>query len=317
MTNKSGDAGEGKPTEGDVQKSFMEDFEQAIASYAQAVEAGKAEEAQGAAMQALALAAEEAQCHPTPSLVLQAEAADCENKRDWAGAEAAYRKVLPLEEATGKHACIAKAQMDLARLLRLTGRLEEAAQFAASASSSARQAEMFPVLVMALENQASCALARQELKVALMAATESLQVIEPGKLYDSMRARALITHAKCLVAKGDVAGAESKLAASWDLLQRQGVNRNLPGPIFALANWWEIKSQVLEQRGEVEGAREAINQSIDRRRQNESPYAIWLLVRALERRAELSRQLGDLSQAERAMAEASSLREDLRLPVDS
>jgi len=111
---------------------------------------------------------------------------------------------------------------------------------------------------MALENEISCALARQEPKVALMAATESVQVIEPGKLYDSMRARSLITHAKCLAAMGDVAEVESRLAASWDLLQGPGACRNLPGPIFALANWWEVKSQVLEQRGEIEDAREAL-----------------------------------------------------------
>jgi tetratricopeptide (TPR) repeat protein len=314
MSNDSREPGEPSP-ESDAQKSRMTNFEQTIASYAQALEAGKTEEAQGAAMQALALAAEEAQCHPTPTMTLQAEAADCERKRDWAGAEAAYRKVVLLEEATGQHGLIAKAQVDLSRLLRLLGRLEEATQVAASATASARQAPIFPVQVMALENEVSCALATEEPQAALRAATEMVEVIEPDKLYDSMRARALVTQAKCLVATGDLAGAESRLAASWDLLQGPGVIQGLPGPTFVLANWWDIKSQLLEQQGELEAAREAMVESIDRRRRNEGPYAAFLLIGALERSALLLRQAGDLDQADRALAEANSLRGDLRLPV--
>jgi tetratricopeptide (TPR) repeat protein len=186
---------------------------------------------------------------------------------------------------------------------------------AASATAAARQAEMFPILVLALENEISCALARQEPQAALTAAIEMVQVIEPGKLYDSMRARALTSHARCLAATGDLAEAESRLAASWDLLQASGICQNLPGPIFALANWWEVKSQVLEQQGKIEDAREALTHSINYRRQNDSPYAVFLLIRTQEKSAALSQRAGDLTQAERAAAEANSLWKDLRLAV--
>jgi tetratricopeptide (TPR) repeat protein len=315
MSDDRRDLGEALPQDSQAQQPFMKEFEQAIASYAQATEAGKAEEALGSAFQALALAAEEAQRHPTPSLMLKAEAAECESKRDWVGAEAAYRKVLAVEQAAGKHGLIAKAQMDLSRLVRLLGRLEEASEIAASATASARQAEIFPLLVMALENEISCALATQESKVALMAATESVQVIEPGRIYDSLRARGLTNQARCLVATGDLAEAESSLAASWDLLQAPGTCPSMPGPNSATANWWEVKGQVLERQGKIEDAREALTHSIDYRRQNDSPYAVVLLIRALERFAELSQRTGNLTQADRAAAEVKSLREDLRLPI--
>ncbi len=317
MSNDAREPGKATPSEDEGQQSFMKEFEQLVTSFAQAVEAGKSEAAQGAAMEALVLAAEEAERHPTPSLVLKQEAAECESKRDWAGAEAGYRKVLALEEATGNQGLIAKAQMDLSRLLRLIGRLEEASQVAASATASARKPGIFPVLVMALENEVACALARKEPQAALVSAAEMVQVIEPGKVYDSMRARALIHHGRCLVAIDDVAGAESRLVTSWELLQGPGITRNLPGPTFALANWWEVKSQVLELQGDIEAAREANAQSLVYRCQNESPYGIVLLIRALEKSAEFSQRAGDLAQAERAFAEANSLREDLQLPACS
>ena len=152
MSDKPLDKGVGTSSEGEAQKSFMKDFEQAINSYAQAVEAGKPQEAVGAAIQALALAAEEAQSHPTPSLVLKQEA---------------------------------------------------------------------------------------------------------------------------------------------------------------------VKSRVLEQRGAIEKALAAIAQSIDPRRQNDSPYAVVALARALEKSAELLHRAGDLAQAERAASEARCLRDDLRLPSRS
>ncbi len=307
--------GDRTPEHSDAEKAFLKDFEQAIASYAQAVEAGKAEEAQAAALEALALAADKAERHPTPGSVLGEEAAECKRKRDWVGAEAAYRKLLLLEEVTGTHALRAKAQMDLSGLLRLMGRLEEASQIAALATAAARQADMFPLLVTTLENEISCALARREPRTALAAAIEMVQVIEPRKLYDSMRARALTAYARCLVATGEVAEAESRLAASWELLQGPDTGLNLFAPIFALANWWEVKSQVLEQRGNIEKAREALARCIDYRRRNDGPHAVFRLIRALERSAELSQRAGDLAQAEQAVAEAKSLREGLRLPA--
>jgi len=298
--------------QGDVEELLMKAFEQAIASYAEAQEAGRIEEARGAAFEAFRLAAEEAERHPTPSLRLQLEAGACEDGRDWAGAEAAYRAVLRLEEEAGKPMPLALAHLHLSKLLRLVGRLEEAGQSAAAGSACGRAGEGFVVLAMALENEIACALDRGDTAAALLAGREIVQAIEPGKLYSLIRGRAMIALARCLVAAADVAGAESRLAEGWEWLE--GVDRSLPGPIAALAAWWEVKSAVLEQQGHLEKAREAMSESIDYRRYRGEPYGIFALMRGLEKSAELAGRAGERAQAERAMAEALALREELRFP---
>ena len=302
------------PGEPDELAEVLPGLKNAVTSYASAVREGRAEDAQAAAMKALFLAAEEAQRNPSASMKFTVKAAECERNHDWAGAEAAYRKVLRRQEAAGNPGMIAKARIDLSKLLRLTGKMGEASEFAASATDAARRADMFPVLAMALENEIACALGRQQPEEALAAAREALEVIESDKVFDSMRARALISCAKCLAAMGDAEGAESKLASSWDLLQQPGVCHALPGVNFALDNWWEAKSQILEQKGEMESAQQAISESINRRRKGDSPYAIRLLIGALEKSAALSRRAGAAIQAGHAQVQADALREELRLP---
>ena len=294
---------------------FVKQFEEAIASYARAVEAGHTEQAEAAALHAMTLAAGEAERNPTPSLQLKREAAECENRRDWVGAEAAYRKVLPLEEATGNFGLLAKPQMDLAGLLRCLGRVDEAWDFALAATDSARRCDLFPVLVMALECQASCALAKNDPATALAAASEAVQLIEPGKLYDHMRARVLVRRARCLLAVADLPAAETDLAASWKLLHDSKAPGSFPGPKFTLSLWWEVKSRVLEKQGNLQDACEAIRHCAELRRQLQSPNVTFALVETLERLARLSSSSGATAEAESAQAEAEALRAYLRLPA--
>ncbi len=316
MANDSEIPAEGQTAAPAAQNAeFMKEFERTIAAYGQAIEAGNVQAAEGAAIQALMLAGAEALRNPTPALQLKQEAGECESRRDWAGAEAAYRKVLVLEEASGILGPIAKAQMDLARLLRRVGRLDEAWQFAQAATGSARRANVFPVLVMALEGEVACALAKGENQTALAAASEAVQVIEPGKIYNSMRARAWVTRARCRLANGDSAGAESDLAASWELMPATTVFRSMPGPLVLLGSWWEVKGLVLERQGDLPSAREAITKAIEYRRRLEDPYAAFALKEALERLGELAKKTGDLAGCEGALAEADSLRSNLRLPL--
>jgi len=317
LPNMSNDANDSKPTEpvpGTApDPGFMKEFEKTIESYAKAIADDRPEDAQNAALQALFMAGEEARRNPTPSLQLKEEAGQCEERGDWAEAETAYRKVMALEESSGKWAMIAKAEMDLYRLLRLVGRLDEAWEFACRATASARRAEMFPVLVMALECQVRCALDRGDPAGALAAASEAVQIIEPGKLFDQMRARALAGRAMCCLANGEPAAAESDLASSWELLQTRSGTAVLPGPILTLASWWEVKSQLEEQRGNSEGAREAMTRALEYLRQLHGPYALFAIARALGRLATLLNQAGDSFAAERAANEAAAIRRDLRL----
>lgn len=294
---------------------FIQEFEKVIQSYAEAVTDDKPEEAQNAAMQALLMAGEEALKNPTPSLLLKQEAGDYENKGDWAGAEAAYRKVVVLEESSGNFGMIAKAQMDLSRLLRLLGRLDEAWRFACQATTSARHTEIFPVLLMALSNESLCALDRGDYAGALKTAAEGVQVIEPGKIYEQMSAKALITRARCLLATGDPAGADLDLASSWEKLKARFGSALMPGPLLALANWWEVKSQLEEKRANMEGAREAMARAIGYLRRMQGPYALFALARTLERVSALSSSGGESIEAERASSEAKAIRRDLHLPL--
>jgi len=290
----------------------MKEFEKVIGSWAEATSAGKTQEANTVAMQVWLMAAEEALKNPTPSLLLQQEADDLEHKGDWSGAEEVRRKILVLDEACGDFG--AKAKLDLCRLLRVVGREDEAWQFAVAATASARRADMFPLVYMALENEARCALDRATLPEALAAASEAVQVIEPGKLSELMRASALITLARCLLAANDSAGAELQLLLSWELLkERSSDGMLLPGPIRALANWWEVKSQRAERQGDLGGARAAIARTIEFRRMNQGPYGFWALARALERLGEISRATGDFAGEELVLSEAQSIRKDLKL----
>ena len=290
----------------------MKEFQEVIGSWAEATSAGKTQEANAAAMQALLMAGEEALKNPTPSLLLKQEADDLESKGDWSGAEAVRRKILALEESAGDFG--AKAQLDLCQLLRVVGRSDEAWQFALAATASARRTEMFPLIYMALENEARCALDRATLPEALAAASEAVQVIEPGKLSELMRASALTTLARCLLAANDSAGAELQLLNGWELLkERSNDSMRLPGPIRALANWWEVKSQLEERQGDLGGALAAITRAIEFHRMCEGPYALFALARALDRLGEISRATDDLAGEELVLKEAKGIREDLKL----
>lgn len=295
---------------------FLGEFAKVIESWAKATTAGETEEAESAAMQAFSLACEEACKNPRPSLLLNQEANDLERKGDWSEAEAVRRKILVLEESTGDFGLIAKAQMDLSAFFRLLGRLDEASQFACAATASARRTNLFPLVVMALVCEVRCALERGDSAKALAAASEALGLIEAGKMYDPMRAKALTSRARCLVVQGRLTEAAPDLDSSWELLQATSGSwmMTMPGPIGARANWWEVKSQLESRKGNLGSAREAMTQAIDYHRRSDGPHALLTLARALERLGELSKAIGEVAEEARALNEAQAIRKDLRLP---
>jgi tetratricopeptide (TPR) repeat protein len=294
----------------------MKQFETLINSWAEATMADKDEEANAAAMEVLLQCAEEALRNPTPSVLLHQEADELESKHNWTEAETVRRKILGLDETMENVGILAKAQMDLSGLLRLLGRTEEAAQFASAATASARRADVFPVLVMALECESWCALEQEDSSRALALTSEAVQVIEPGKLFDQMRAKALAHRARCLVACGELPRAELDLAASWELLQAHPATQTLPGPIVALANWWEIKGQIERRQGRLESAQVAMTRAVEYRRKLESPYGLFALARVLNQLGEMLKAVGDGEAADKALAEAKSIRRGLKLPSD-
>jgi tetratricopeptide (TPR) repeat protein len=315
MSDNTEPGNKSQPRSGEApDPQFMKEFEKTIQNYADAVTAEKPEDAQNAAMQALLMAAEESLKHPTPSSLLKQQASDCEDTGDWVGAEAAHREVLALKETLDNFGMIAKAHMDLSRLLRWLGRVDEAWQHACQATAAARRTEIFPVLVMALSNESLCALDKRDHSGALAAASESVQVIEPGKMFELMRAKALVIRARCLLVSGDPADADVDLASSWETLKKQPASALMKGVTQAHANWWEVKSRLEEMRGNLSGAREAMDIAIGYLRQLQGAYALCALALALDHGAALSSLASDSTATERAASEANRIRRDLHLP---
>jgi tetratricopeptide (TPR) repeat protein len=301
------------PSDDAPDSAFMKKFEGALGIWAEATEGDNAEAAQAATMELLALTLELQLKNPNPDVRLMNEAGDLESKGCWSEAEAVRRKVLALEESSGNFGMIAKAQMDLCRSLLQVGQGEEAWQLAGAATVSARRKNIIPLIVMALLNEALCALAMEDPGRALAAVSEALQLIEPGKLQANMRARALTARARCLLATGDPAGAEEDLASAWELLPANP-GLMMPGPIWTLANWWEARSRLEHRLGNDFRAREAITLAIEHRRHAEGAHALLALARSLELLGEISRAGGDLAAEEQALHEAKSIREGLHIP---
>src|SRR3954452_1288914 len=136
---------------------FMKDFQKKIEAYASAAEAGDQDTATQAAFAALTMAGFEAMNNPTPEIVLGQEAQEHEAAQNWAGAEAAYRKLLALHEASGNPVFVIKPHLDLSRLFSLLNRHDEAWEQACAASEAGRKADMFMLLIRALDNEAECA----------------------------------------------------------------------------------------------------------------------------------------------------------------
>ncbi|MCL4788958.1 MAG: hypothetical protein KJ070_19550 [Verrucomicrobia bacterium] len=267
-------------------------------------------------MEAFFMAAEDAIKNPTPATLLHVEADELESKGNWTGAETARRRILSLKETVENFGILAKAQMDLSGLQRLLGRVDEATQFASAATASARRAEVFPVLVMALECESWCALEQGNSSRALALASEAVAVIELGRLYDSMRAKALAHRARCLVANDNPADAEFDLAASWELLQAHPATKALPGPMVTLANWWEIKGQLEQRQARLESAQVAMARAVEYRRKSESPYGLFALARVLNQLSEMLKAAGHWEAADKTLAETKCIRQGLNLPSD-
>jgi hypothetical protein len=148
----------------------------------------------------------------------------------------------------------------------------------------------------------------------LKAAAEGVEIIKPGKIHEQMRAHSLITRARCLLATGDPATAGLDLSASWERMRTRFGSTLMPGPTWAHANWWEVKSQLEEKRSNIQGAREAIAKALEYFRQFQGAYGLFAVVRALERVSALSSLLGDEIEGGRPPSEAKAIRRELRLP---
>jgi tetratricopeptide (TPR) repeat protein len=309
-----------KPAENPENSAPPEGFLRAIEAYRDGATTNNKQQMEAAALNALLLAAEAAQKNPSPSILLKQEAAECETRGDWAGAETCRRKVLAAEEATGKAALVSKAHQDLSRLFLLLGDLEQAAASAQAATAAARQADLFPVLVMALENEVVCALRRSDSAAALEAAETAVKVVKDELIFDGLRAGALVTRARCRLAAGDLVGAESDLASSRSVLVEQEISPLFAGAKSRTARWWEVTAALRTQQRDLHGACEACAETVKIHRhvaslpQASGPYPLAALARALERLGEALNAAGKSEGGQAEKTEARRIWSELGLP---
>ncbi len=288
-----------------------------LGAFQQSAEAGNNEQMEASALAIFAAAAEDAEKNPTPQLTLKMEAGGCEGRGDWQGAEACYRKVLALEESTGNHGAISKVHYDLSNLFFLLGDLEKADAWARTATAVARQSGIFTLLVMALGQQASCALARSDFAAALEAASEALAVIEPGRVFDRLRAGAWVARARCRMACSDWSGGESDLAASQPILFTSDISPIFAGFHSRAARWWEVTAVARTHKGDLEGACEAWSEAIRIRRHVSGlshvagPYTMAALARSLTGSSNALELAGKTDDAKAAAAEAHRIWREL------
>jgi len=314
------DRPEQKPEENLGQIAPMKEFRQAIEDFQEGAETKNAQQMEAAAVRALAVAADLAEKNPTPDLALKLEAGECETRGDWAGAENRYRQVLAFVEAEGNAGRISKAHYDLSRLFLLLGDLDKAETSVKAAIAAARLARIFPLLVMALDLQAACALRRSNCAAALESVSEALAAIEPGPIYEGIRAGSLVTRARCRMSSGDWAGAERDLVASKLLLLNSTVSPLLAGSHGRVAQWWEATAENRAHKGDLEGACEAWDQAVKSRRHVASlahvsgPYTLAALADALSNHGHALEATGNAEAAKAMLEEAKRIRSDRSLP---
>ena len=212
------------------------------------------------------------------------------------------------------------AHRDLGRLFALMGEAEKAEACGRAATAAARQAAVFPLLVMTLEQQAISALRLSDLGGALQAASEAVAVVEPGRMYDGMRAGALAIRARCRLASGDVEGAERDLATCKPVLLDRDVSPMFAGSHSRAAGWWEVAAGIRAHQGDLAGAVEAWTEAVKRRRHNASlehvsgPYTLATLARTLRHLGEALDAAGKPEEGKTALAEAQNIWCELGLP---
>ena len=299
---------------------LLEDFQAVIEDYAKAINADDQEKADQAAMSALIMAGMNAIEHPTPELELAEQASEHLMAGNWSAAEGTYRKLIALHERTGKPGLTTKPLIDLGHLFYLLDRSDEAWVCAQDATQAARPAEINPLLAMALESQATCALRRGRPAEALAAAEEALRVIDPDKMGDLMRTLAHASRGRALLGLGDVAQAEEALGTALAILRSKKQSQIGSGPVVALAKCFELEAELHARQKRWPDAVSALKQAIQQRRKAvdrllaQSPHPTASVARDLERLAALHRESGDTAEAEEALKEAAELWEQIHLP---
>lgn len=291
-----------------------------IGIYEDALRENRTEDAENAMLEILELAAEWADNDHSPEIRLKEEATHCENRGDWEGAEAAYRRMVALADAGPHPLQQCRDRYELAVFLTLVGRNEEALREAQVAAAFARQVDLRPLIAMALECVANCALAVGRIEEARRAAEESLTCLGTDPLFSLQRARGLILRARCAVASNVETAAESDLDEAWQILAPLSNSWIMAAGRGGLAAWWSCTARLRQRQGDREGAEAAAGAAVERWRRLgglphlEGVYVRNALAQSLHFHGQTLADAGLPYQAEEAFAESRDIRKALRLP---
>ena len=299
-----------------------EESQELLDAYGKAISAGHQEKAGAIALQVMAMATDTSTKEFLQDMLLSIEAHEREAAGDLAGAEQARRKVVTLHEDDLRElkfageewrswGLISNASLQLSAFQSRNGKLDDAWSSALVATAAARRTNISIRLSTALENEAECALTRKDVTRALAAAEEAIEVLDPDNVLDLRRGKSLLLRARCRVAAGRGADAESDLAASWKLLTPRV--KSLPGVRHEIAEWWEVTASILADKGELKGVVKARRKAVEQLRglaelfQPPPNRVLKALKEAQKNLSGALRQIGDEKAANRAQAKAEAI----------
>ncbi|MFM8419984.1 MAG: hypothetical protein ACKOEQ_07670 [Verrucomicrobiota bacterium] len=239
----------------------------------------------------------------------------CQARGDVAGAEAAWREVIALEEQTGEARFIAKAHLDMGTFLMQTDQDDRALAHSEGVVAAARRTDLEILVWHALEQRTCCALRLGRFRLALETAEEGVRTTAGNELLARNHAWARILRAACRVELGEHAQALEDLEASRSVAAENPVAIVLPGLCWWLTRWWEVTARVRLHQQDVAGSREACETVVGlRRRLFEGSHGSWRhLVSALRQQAEVLRIDGQPDEAAAAEAEAGRIEMEFRV----
>lgn len=301
--------------------SQKDQFTRLLEDFHAAQERGDFERAESIGIQCLAFAAEEAAKNPSEDLRLVMEAREHEDAARWEQAEAAHRRALALAEAAGHEGKKFKAHDDLSSLFAIRGMADKALQEAQAALEAARKSEITPLLSVALSGLFECLLTKGDMMSAAATAEEAIQVTPVGKMFDVLRARALLMRARCRVELGQVSQAEQDLEVAWRILAPQAKATMFSGIQSRLAVWWEITARIRTQAKDFAAAAQATGKAVEFRRlvsqlpQLAGPHKHHALAKALQEYSVALLAAGEVEAATEAFDESREIQQTTGIAI--
>lgn len=255
---------------------------------------------------------------PPVEVLIGLEACACKENGDWAGAEAAYRKLLEMQLASNSPFGIEHwAYSELAGLKALLDEHETAYELAQAATAAARRSNLELTVSITLVGEVWALVPLGRFIEAEAAADEAVQILGDGKQYDAGRGQALVARAYCRFELENHEAAAIDLDNAWKCLAPYSVVKDAAGIQSTLATYWWIKATMQAAGGDWASASVAWSNAIAHRRSVAGQCGVnaqHALAKTLWRFANTAIQAGDNSQAEAALAECRSIRERIHLP---